>query len=348
MLRFAPCSQTNFAYMRRYVFLLLILFLGSGCAALIYEVVWLQLLELIVGSSSFSLGILLGTFMGGMSLGSFLFFRVVPRKSHPLLVYATMELCIGFFGIVLLFAMPLIGSIYTAWAGSGFLGMLLRGLVAGICLLPPTVLMGGTLPAISRWVEATPRGIFWLGLFYGGNIAGAVVGSLVAGMYILRVHDAAVATFVAVALNIAVGLIGLAMAKATPFAPVAAEPELLRSHSYSRRVYVVLALSGMTALASEVIWTRVLSLLFGATVYTFSLILAVFLIGLGIGSTVGSTLSKRLTRPQVALARCQILLCATLAWAADFLNRSLPYWSIDPSTLGPWEIMKVDFLRMMW
>jgi spermidine synthase len=315
--------------MRRYLFLLLILFLGSGCAALIYEVVWLQLLELIVGSSSFSVGLLLGTFMGGMCLGSFLFFRVVPRESHPLLVYATIELGIGFLGILLLYGMPWIGSIYTAWAGSGFLGMLLRGLVAGICLLPPTVLMGATLPAISRWVEATSAsGISWLGLFYGGNIAGAVVGSLVAGMYILRVHDATIATFVAVALNLAVGLIALAMAKATPFAPVATEPKPLRSHSnsssYSKRVYVVLALSGMTALASEVIWTRVLSLLFGATVYTFSLILAVFLIGLGIGSTVGSTLSKRLRRPQVALARCQILLCAALAWAADFLNRSLP------------------------
>jgi spermidine synthase len=339
--------------MRRYLFLLLILFLGSGCAALIYEVVWLQLLELIVGSSSFSVGLLLGTFMGGMCLGSFLFFRVVPRESHPLLVYATIELGIGFLGILLLYGMPWIGSIYTAWAGSGFLGMLLRGLVAGICLLPPTVLMGATLPAISRWVEATSSsGISWLGLFYGGNIAGAVVGSLVAGMYILRVHDAAIATFVAVALNLAVGLIALAMAKATPFAPVATEPKPLRSHSnsssYYKRVYVVLALSGMTALASEVIWTRVLSLLFGATVYTFSLILAVFLIGLGIGSTVGSTLSKRLRRPQVALARCQILLCAALAWAADFLNRSLPYWSIDPSTLGPWEMMRVDFFRMMW
>jgi spermidine synthase len=339
--------------MRRHLFLLLILFLGSGCAALIYEVVWLQLLELIVGSSSFSVGILLGTFMGGMCLGSLLFFRVVPQKSHPLLVYGTIELCIGFLGILLLFGMPWIGSIYTAWAGSGFVGMLFRGVVAGICLLPPTVLMGATLPAISRWVEASSSsGIFWLGLFYGGNIAGAVVGSLLAGMYILRVHDAAIATFVAVALNIAVGLMGLAMAKTTPFAPVATESKQSRSpsyfSSYSNRVYVVLVLSGMTALASEVIWTRVVSLLFGATVYTFSLILAVFLIGLGTGSTVGSALSKRLRRPQVALAPCQILLCAALAWAADFLNRSLPYWSVDPATVGPWEMMRLDFFRMMW
>src|SRR5438876_9947382 len=96
-------------------------------------------------------------------------------------------------------------------------------------------------------------------------------------------------------------------------------------------VYISIALSGLTALACEVIWTRILSLLFGATVYTFSLVLAVFLIGLGIGSTVGSALSHQLKRPRVALAWCQVLLCAAMAWAAYMLTESLPYWPIDPS-----------------
>jgi spermidine synthase len=132
--------------------LLLIMFIGSGCSALIYEVVWFQLLELIIGSSTVSLGILLGTFMGGMCLGSLLFPRFVSRRLHPLRVYALMELGIGVIGLVLLFAMPLINGVYTAWAGSGLLSMMFRGLIAGICLLPPTLLMGATLPAISRWV----------------------------------------------------------------------------------------------------------------------------------------------------------------------------------------------------
>ena len=76
----------------------------------------------------------------------------------------------------------------------------------GVCLLPPTLLMGATLPAIARWVETTPEGVSWLGFFYGGNIAGAVIGSLLAGFYLLRVHDMAIATFAAVGLNVLVAV----------------------------------------------------------------------------------------------------------------------------------------------
>ena len=111
--------------------------------------------------------------------------------------------------------MPLVGGVYTAWAGTGVIGILLRGLAAAVCLLPPTMLMGATLPAIARWVEATPRGVAWLGFFYGGNTAGAVIGSLLAGFYLLRVHDIAVATYVAVALNVVVAAVALAVAART-------------------------------------------------------------------------------------------------------------------------------------
>ena len=98
--------------------------------------------------------------------------------------------------------MPLVRGMYTAWAGEGVAGIIFRAVVAGVCLLPPTVLMGATLPAISRWVKATPEGVSWLGFFYGGNIAGGVIGCLLAGFYLLRVFDVATATFVAVALNV--------------------------------------------------------------------------------------------------------------------------------------------------
>mgnify|MGYP006340114803 CR=1 FL=1 len=119
------------------------------------------------------------------------------------------------------------------------------------------------------------------------NTGGAVIGSLLAGFYLLRVHDMAVATYVAVALNLAVGAVAILRARAPPHdAPVAVR-EKVRPVAGSWAVYVAIALSGMTALASQVIWTRTLSLLFGATVYTFSLILAVFLFGIGIGSSIG-------------------------------------------------------------
>jgi spermidine synthase len=193
------------------------LFVGSGCAALIYEVVWFQLLQLVIGSSAVSMGVLLGTFMGGMCLGSYLLPRYIGRGQHPLRVYAFLELGIAVCGLVILVGMPLLNSVYvTVSGGAGIFGIVMRGVVAAICLLPPTILMGATLPAISRWVESTPEGVSWLGFFYGGNIAGGVLGSLLAGFYLLRVFDLATATFVAIALNVIVALVGIFIARLAP------------------------------------------------------------------------------------------------------------------------------------
>src|SRR5688572_6106600 len=295
---------------------LLFLFIGSGCAALIYEVVWFQLLQLSVGSSAVSLGILLGIFMGGMCLGSLLLPRFISARHHPLRVYAFLELGIGAFGLIVLMVVPLIGGAYTTIAGTGQASLFLRAIVAGICLLPPTLLMGATLPAIARWVEATPSGVSWLGYFYGGNLAGAVLGSVLAGFYLLRVYDMPTATFVAVALNVVVAVLALAIARVTAYTPARVSGTVAVAPAGLRLVYIGIALSGLTALGSEVVWTRVLSLLFGATTYTFSLILAVFLVRLGVGSIVGSEWAARTARPRVALGWCQLLVCAGMAWAA--------------------------------
>jgi spermidine synthase len=334
---------------RRYLPALLLLFVGSGCAALIYEVVWFQLLQLTIGSSAVSLGVLLGTFMGGMCLGSWLLPRYVSAAHHPLKVYAYLELGIGLIGILVLFGMPALTAVYTSIAGTGLVGILLRGLAAALCLLPPTLLMGATLPAVSRWVRATPEGVSWLGFFYGGNIAGAVLGSLTAGFYLLRVHDMAVATFAAVALNVLVAVVALAIARLTPYeAPVTDAAPVVRERG-AWAIYVTIAISGMTALAAEVIWTRILSLLYGGTVYTFSLILAVFLLGLGIGSSVGSAVSRNIARPRLALAWVQMLLAGAIAWAAYILTQSLPYWPIDPSmSSSPWYTFQLDLVRSLW
>src|SRR5262249_28260767 len=211
--------------------------------------------------------------------------------------------------------LPLLGGVYLAWAGSGVGGIVFRGIIAAICLLPPTFLMGATLPAVARWVETTREGVAWLGFFYGGNIAGAVAGSLLAGFYLLRVYDSTIATLVAVAINVVVAALAFAIAKMTPYGATAPDrvEEPVPSATPSRRasgagiIYLAIALSGMTALSAEVIWTRILSLLFGATTYTFSLIVAAFLMGLGIGSSVGSALARSLARPRVVFAWCQLL-----------------------------------------
>src|SRR6476646_284078 len=123
---------------RRFMPAVLLLFVGSGCAALIYEIIWLQLLQLVIGSSAVSLGVLLGTFMGGMCLGSLLFPRLIGPAQHPLRIYALLELGIGAIGVALLFALPHVDDVYAASHVQGWIGVLLRGVVAATCLLPPT------------------------------------------------------------------------------------------------------------------------------------------------------------------------------------------------------------------
>src|SRR4051812_38669832 len=112
-----------------YLPLLLVLFVGSGCAALIYEVVWLQLLQLVVGSSAVSLGVLLGTFMGGMCLGSLLLPRYVGTREHPLRIYGFIEFGIAAIGILVLFGVPLVGTLYATSVAHGFPGTILRALL---------------------------------------------------------------------------------------------------------------------------------------------------------------------------------------------------------------------------
>ena len=286
--------------------------------------------------------------MGGMCLGSLLLPRLVNTRHHPLRVYAFLEIGIGVLGVVVLFVVPLIGGVYTTIAGTGQVNLFMRAIVAGICLLPPTILMGATLPAIARFVEATPSGVSWLGYFYGGNIGGAVAGCLLAGFYLLRVFDMPIATYVAVALNVAVGLLALGIARVTEYEPAPASAAV-PVNPESRLIYAAIALSGMTALGAEVVWTRILSLLFGATTYTFSLILAVFLVGLGLGSTIGSELARRITRPRIVLGWCQLLLCVTIAWAAYSMGNSLPYWPINPSlSTNPIFNFQLDLMRAIW
>jgi len=325
---------------------MLALFVGSGAAALIYEVVWFQMLQLSLGSSAVSMGVLLGVFMGGMGLGSWMFPKRVDKKHHPLKVYAYLELGIGLCGLLVLLIVPLLGGVYTAIAGTGQFSVFLRGLVAAMILLPPTLMMGATLPAIARYVETTPKGVSWMGFFYGGNIAGAVIGTLLAGFYLLRVYDMVTATIVAVVFNVAVAGLALVLARSAHYEPAGVSVKDPVIEPRARVVYIAIALSGLTALASQVIWARALSLLIGATVYTFSLILAVFLVGLGIGSSLGSSMAGSLKHPRVALGWVQMLLCVALAYAAYMTTASMPFWPINPSiSSDPMFNFQLDLMR---
>ena len=324
---------------RRFFPALLILFAASGCSALIYEVTWYQLLQLAIGSTAVSMGVLLATFMGGLCIGSLALPRWQTfRTQHPLRVYAWLEGGIAAFGLLVLVTLPLINRVYVAGLASGFPGMLLRGLLAAACMLIPTILMGASLPALARWIEASTEGVSWWGLLYGGNTAGAVAGCLLAGFYLLRVYDTYVATYAAAALNVIVAVASFWMAARVPTSSGrAGRGEMADASSEvadSRwPIYATIAISGACALGAEVVWTRLMGMLLGATVYAFSILLAVFLVGLAAGSGVAALLLRsmhpRLMKARRALGWSQILAAFGLAWTAYAIADSLPYWPSD-------------------
>lgn len=316
-----------------------------------YEIVWFQLLQLTIGSTAASLGLLLATFMGGMCLGGLLWPRLTSPRRHPLRVYAALELGIGVLGLAAVFAIPLLRGVYVQLVGYGYADVLLRAGLCGVCLLPPTVLMGATLPAVARWVEQTPRGTARLGFFYAGNTIGAVIGCLLAGFYLLRVYDLATAAFAAASINLVVAAVALGLAGRAPYeVPVAAKKETPSSDAVTTwPVYAAIALSGLTALGAEVVWTRLLSLMLGSTVYAFSIILASFLVGIGLGSAGGSWWCGRgegadARRGRTALGVCQTLVAAAILWAAAAATLIMPHHRAALETGKPWELLGGDLL----
>jgi spermidine synthase len=334
----------------RFLPILLLLFAGSGCSALIYEVAWYQFLQLAIGSTSVSLGILLATFMGGLCIGSIWFPRLRLSGSHPLRVYGAIELGIGILGVIVTAAMPFIGYVYVAGAASGMPGMLLRGIVAAVAMLPSTILMGASLPAIARWIEATPRGVARWALLYGANTAGAVFGCLLAGFWLLRVFDMATAAWTAAAINLAVAGASWLLARSapveTPSSPAIESAPTISASLWT--VYVSTALSGACAMGAEVIWTRLLSMLLLGTVYVFSIILAVFLTGLAVGGAVASWII-RAVRPRLALGWSQLLLVLGILWTAWMITGILPNWVDSVTTTNdPWTMFYLDLKRCIW
>ncbi len=336
----------------RFLPVLLLLFAGSGCAALIYEIVWYQLLQLAIGSTAVSMAVLLATFMGGLCIGSIGFPRLRIARSAPLRVYAYLELGIAACGLFVLVVLPLVNRVYVAGIASGLPGMLLRGIVAASCMLAPTILMGASLPALVRGIESNQASVSWWGWLYGANTAGAVLGCLAAGFYLLRIYDTAIATYAALAINVAVAVVSLILARRTPMS-LPPEPPILDSAASTPStrhwpVYLTIAISGACALGAEVVWTRLMGYLLGATVYAFAMILAVFLIGLAIGSGLGSA-ALRSVPARGALGWTQILLAAGIAWTAYMIADSLPYWPIDVMLFkSPWHTFQLDFVRCLW
>ena len=212
--------------------------------------------------------------------------------------------------------------------------------------------MGASLPAAARWVESTPRGVSWLGLLYGGNTAGAVFGCLLAGFYLLRVFDLTTATLVAGPSTLAVALASLAVGPDRPrrphAAPAASAPPAPAPGAWP--IYVTIAISGAGALGAEVVWTRLLGLLLGATVYTFSHHPG--------GLPGGHRDRQRGGLCACCAARCvrawpsgwcQLLLAGAVAWTAYMLAGSCRTGrSTRCFPPAPWFTFQVDLARTIW
>jgi spermidine synthase len=331
---------------------LLALFGLSGCAALIYELVWFQWLELVIGSSAISLGILLAVYMGGMCAGSLLAPRLLRGSLSPLRAYAWLELAIAASAALLWLAHPAVRAIYASSALPGSWNLVLRAVIAGACLLPPTILMGASLPIAARMVSGSREGMEWLGQLYALNALGAFVGCVLAGFYLLRVHDMTYATWAAILLNVFAAATSYLLSGGPAPRAVTTNPGGVARRPWiggMASVHAVVLLSGFCALGGEVVWTRMLALLLGATVYTFTIILAVVLVGIGAGGAAGALLVRLSPSARRNLGIVQLLLVPACLWASYLVNVSLPYWPITPGlSPGPWTTFQLDLLRCLW
>ena len=188
----------------------LVLFMLSGVSGLVYEIVWIRMLSHLLGGTSYAISTVLATFMGGIALGSRYFGRRADAHQHPLLLYAKLELGIAAFGALVYVLIRSAPPVYVAMSGvlPEWLLALLRVVITGILLLPPTFLMGGTLPVLSRFIvrsrERTGRG---LGLLYAVNTIGAVLGSFLTGFVLIMTLGIAGSMAFAVLINVFVGVV---------------------------------------------------------------------------------------------------------------------------------------------
>lgn len=277
----------------------------SGASALIYQVVWVRLLLLIVGTTTAAVSTVLSVFMAGLGLGAWLFGSAADRSRAPLKLYAYLELGIGLYALVLptlmTAATPAYVRVARHLAGEPELLLLVRAALGALLLLVPTVLMGGTLPVLIRYVGRSIEGLGAdLGALYGANLAGGVAGSLAAGFVLIPTFGVQGASTAAVAGNLCAALAALLLGQRTPNegADIAATtsplPWRLEIPDAARPlVWATVFLSGLLSMAAEVLWTRILVFTLGSTVYAFTVILATFLTGLALGSRLFVALERR-------------------------------------------------------
>lgn len=297
--------------------LLLTLFFLSGFCALIYQTLWLRLLALVFGVTVYAASTVLASFMSGLAIGSLLAGFVAERTRHPLRLFGIAELLVGATALLTPWALEAMTGLYLHWHPSlaGDLGKLTltRFALSFAVLLVPTVLMGSTLPLVLKSALAGNRDVGErIGVLYGVNTTGAIVGALLAGFVLIPMIGLTAAFRLAAALNALVGIVALAAAakadqavhvdrRAVDLERAGAPPTgpdttagVAEASVWTRRaVLVVFAISGAVSLALEVLWFRVLVIFLRPTTYSFTLMLATVLAGIALGSYLSSPILRR-------------------------------------------------------
>ena len=316
--------------------LILICFFLSGLTGLIYEILWTRMIVKIIGSAPFAVSIVLTVFMGGLGLGSFLASRPIDRIEQPLRlvrIYGILELIIGAYALALLMLLtafrPLYAILYNQLFSHFLLYNLLTFIGCSILLCIPVICMGATLPILCRfYVTKLSHLATHAGRLYGLNTAGAAVGALLCGFWLINLLGVWDTLIFAVLLN---GLIGLScllvsyQAKTRQAAteqlvhdskelPPEDATEITEVPEYPQAVsgaLVIFGISGFCAMAYEVIWTKLLGLIVGPTTYSFTIVLFTFILGLALGSMIFGWLADR-TKKVIWLLICTQIAAALL------------------------------------
>ncbi len=274
---------------------ILVLFVASGAAGLVYQVVWSRELVLVFGNTTQAVSTIVTAFLAGLGLGGLAGGRLADRVARPLRRYGALELGVAAFGLCLPFAFGRIGDLYRGaypqLVESPALLTMVRFALAFAAVAPATFLMGMTLPVLTRHLvrtldEAGTR----LGELYAANTIGAMGGTLLAGFVLIEFLGLRLTGYVAVGLNVLAGVGALVLGRReAPWPARAGRPATSQPGAPGGRRRVVLAatfVSGFVALALEVLWTRMLAEGTGSNIYVFTLILAVYLLGIAGGSMV--------------------------------------------------------------
>ncbi|MBW2429608.1 MAG: fused MFS/spermidine synthase, partial [Deltaproteobacteria bacterium] len=316
-------------------FLLCALFL-SGANGLMMEIVFRRQLLLSLGVTHYSVATVLTVFMAGLAIGSFLFGRLADHIKYPIKLYGLLEVGVGLSGLLLIAVFSYLDPFYVklqlVFGSAGSPNILLKLLPAAMVLLIPTTLMGGTLPVIGKALANENQSAGSpLGLLYGINTFGGVVGVIGATFFLLGTVGAMLTLAIVSIINTIIGLVSLLIfGKIIRIASIDSNSNHANLKPRKTQIGVLgldkislaaFFLAGFAALSLEVHWTRILAYVVGSHGYAFGIILAAFLCGIALGSTLASRFADRLKRPVIWLGLTQLMIAGTAFTASIIMFR---------------------------